>query len=120
MQRKRIPKRQRQLLNPPSRLRLPRRRRKPHPRLRPDVPRLCSNPMTEYTERLLSDSPRKEGMERVRVVWLIVIPLVAILSQVYVPRFIHFLAYLELPLLITVHFALSRGGPISAVFYGMA
>ena len=55
--------------------------------------------MTEYTERLLSDSPRKEGTERVRVVWLIVIPLVAILSQVYVPRFIHFLAYLELPLL---------------------
>jgi rod shape-determining protein MreD len=76
--------------------------------------------MTEYTERLLSDSPRKEGTERLRVVWLIVIPLVAILSQVYVPRFIHFLAYLELPLLITVHFALSRGGPISAVFYGMA
>jgi rod shape-determining protein MreD len=48
-----------------------------------------------------------------------VIPLIAVLSQVYVPRFIPFLAYLELPLLITVHFALSRGGPIPALFYGM-
>jgi rod shape-determining protein MreD len=48
-----------------------------------------------------------------------VVPLLAVLSQVYVPRFIPFLAYLELPLLITVHFALSRGKPISALFYGM-
>ena len=76
--------------------------------------------MTEYTERLLSDSPRKHTGQRFRAVWLVVIPLVAILSQVYVPRFVQFLAYLELPLLITVHFALSRGGPISAVLYGMA
>src|SRR5579863_7934649 len=76
--------------------------------------------MTEYTERLLADSPRKDTSDRFRIVWLVVIPLIAVLSQVYVPRFVPFLAYLELPLLITVHFALSRGGPISAVLYGMA
>jgi len=75
--------------------------------------------MTEYTEHLLRESPRKESDNRLRLVWLVVIPLFAVLSQVYVPRFVPFLAYLELPLLITVHFALSRGGPISALFYGM-
>src|SRR6202047_69903 len=76
--------------------------------------------MTEYTERLLSETPRKSTPDRYRLVWLVVIPLIAVLSQVYVPRFVSFLAYLELPLLVTVHFALSRGGPISALLYGMA
>ncbi len=79
--------------------------------------------MTEYTEqmteRLLSDAPRKDSSDRFRIVWLVVIPLVAVLSQVYVPRFVPFLAYLELPLLITVHFALTTGGPIGALTYGM-
>ncbi len=75
--------------------------------------------MTEYTERLLAETPRKDTADRFRLVWLVVVPLIAVLSQVYVPRFIPFLAYLELPLLITVHFALSRGGPIPALFYGM-
>jgi rod shape-determining protein MreD len=75
--------------------------------------------MTEYTENLLRESPRKDTASRFRFVWLVAIPLVAVLSQVYVPRFIPFLAYLELPLLITVHFALSSRGPIPALFYGM-
>ncbi len=65
-------------------------------------------------------STRKETADRLRFVWLIVIPLIAILFQVYVPRFIGFLPYLELPLLITVHFALSRRSPIPSVFYGMS
>lgn len=75
--------------------------------------------MTEYTERLLTETPRKDAADRFRFVWLLIIPLIAVLSQVYVPRFIPFLSHLELPLLITVHFALSRGGPIPALFYGM-
>jgi rod shape-determining protein MreD len=75
--------------------------------------------MSEFTERLLT-SPRKDANDRFRLIWLIIIPLVAILSQVYVPRYISFLSYLELPLLITVHFALARRGPMAAVFYGMS
>jgi rod shape-determining protein MreD len=75
--------------------------------------------MTEYTEHLLRDAPRKDAASRFRLIWLVIVPLLAILSQVYLPRFVPFLTYLELPLLITVHFALSRGGPISALFYGM-
>src|SRR5229473_1448417 len=76
--------------------------------------------MSEFTERLLTNSPRKDANERFRIIWLIIVPLIAILFQVYIPRYISFLSYLELPLLITVHFALSRRGPIGAVFYGMA
>lgn len=76
--------------------------------------------MSEFTERLLARSRRNNKTERMRIVWLITIPLVAILSQVYVPRFVPFLAYLELPLLITVHFALSERAQIPAVFYGMS
>ena len=50
----------------------------------------------------------------------VIIPLVAVLSQVYVPRFIPFLAYLEVATAHHhVHFALSSGGPIPALFYGM-
>jgi rod shape-determining protein MreD len=78
--------------------------------------------MTEYSERLLTNSPRRGAADRLRFVWLVVIPLIAILFQVYVPRFraFQFLAYLELPLLLTVHFALSRGGPIAGLLYGMS
>jgi len=76
--------------------------------------------MTEYTERLLDRPSDKDKSSPFRNVWLIVIPLIAILFQVYVPRFVSFLSYLELPLLVTVHFALGRRSPIAAVFYGMS
>jgi rod shape-determining protein MreD len=75
--------------------------------------------MTEFTERLLAGPHRKGAPQRVRLVWLLTIPLIAILFQVYVPRHIQFLGYLEVPLLITVHFALGARGPIPAVLYGM-
>jgi rod shape-determining protein MreD len=75
--------------------------------------------MTEYTEHLIK-APRRDATDKARYVWLVIVPLIAILSQVYIPRFVSFLAYLELPLLVTVHYALSRGGPISSLLYGMA
>ena len=62
--------------------------------------------MNEFSERLLPDARKDKASFRPLI--LIVVPLVAILFQVYVPRFLQFLSYLELPLLITVHFALSR------------
>lgn len=76
--------------------------------------------MNEYSERLLSDVPRRRKGARMQPLGLILVPLAAILFQVYVPRFIQALTYLELPLLITVHFALSRRSPIGALFYGAA
>lgn len=49
---------------------------------------------------------------------MVFIPLAAILFQVYVPRFLTFLAYLELPLLVTVYFSLMRRSPIAGVLFG--
>lgn len=46
------------------------------------------------------------------------IPLAAILFQVYVPRFVPALAYLDVPLLVTVYFSLVRRSPIAGVWYG--
>jgi rod shape-determining protein MreD len=74
--------------------------------------------MNEFSERILADVPRMERIVRLRALWLIAVPLIAILFQVYVPRFISFLSNLELPLLVTLYFALVRRGPISALFYG--
>jgi len=51
---------------------------------------------------------------------LVGIPLAAILFQVYVPRFFTYLSYLELPLLVTVYFALLSRSPIAGVCFGMA
>jgi len=75
--------------------------------------------MNEFTERLLSTTPRKKS-SRLGTISLIVVPLTAILFQVYVPRFVSTLSYLELPLLVTVHFALSGRLPIPSVLYGAA
>lgn len=74
--------------------------------------------MSEYSERLLVDAPRKSKVQRLRLIWLLLIPLFAILFQAYFARFFHWLSYLDLPLLITVHFALSIRRPIPALAYG--
>ena len=47
------------------------------------------------------------------------VPLAAILFQVYIPRFVPDLAYLELPLLVTVYFSLARRSPVAGVLFGM-
>jgi len=49
---------------------------------------------------------------------LFIVPLAAILFQVYIPLFFQFLAYLELPLIVTVYFALMRRSPIGGLFVG--
>jgi rod shape-determining protein MreD len=46
------------------------------------------------------------------------IAVAAILFRVYVPRWISYLAYLELPLLVTVYFSLMRRSPVAGVGYG--
>jgi len=76
--------------------------------------------MNEFSERLLTRSARKDKTSWLGVVSLILVPLGAILFQVYVPRFIWAVSYLELPLLVTVHFALSGRSPIPSVLYGAA
>jgi rod shape-determining protein MreD len=61
---------------------------------------------------------RKSTASKFNRVIVVAVPMAAILFQVYVPRFLTYLAYLELPLLVTVHFALTRRSPVAGVVYG--
>jgi len=66
-----------------------------------------------------SDSTRKNRASKFKWISIVGIPLAAILFQVYVPRFFTTLAYLEMPLLVTVYFSLMRRSPPSGVLFGM-
>lgn len=72
--------------------------------------------MTEFVERL--EGRRKSRISKFRPAAIILIPLAAILFQVYVPRFLEFLSYLDPPLLVTVYFSLMQRQPVTAVFLG--
>ena len=62
---------------------------------------------------------RKNRVSRFNWISIVGIPLAAILFQVYVPRFLTYLSYLELPLLVTVYFSLARRSPVAGVLFGM-
>ena len=80
--------------------------------------------MSEYTsDSMLIDSAsvaRRRAKKGLRPVWMLLVPLVAILFQVYVPRFVQFLGFLELPLLVTVYYGLMNRSPIPGLLYGCA
>ena len=61
---------------------------------------------------------RKDRVSKFNWISILGIPLAAILFQVYVPRFIIYLSYLEVPLLVTVYFSLARRSPVVGVFFG--
>jgi rod shape-determining protein MreD len=61
---------------------------------------------------------RKNRVSKFNWMSILGIPLAAILFQVYVPRFVSYLSYLELPLLVTVYFSLARRSPVAGVFFG--
>ncbi len=74
--------------------------------------------MNESGDRILVGSQR-EQVSRFRARVLLFVPLAAILFQFLVPRFFDFLGYLELPLLVTIYFALMRRSQIGGLFIGM-
>ena len=76
--------------------------------------------MSQVSDRLLIGNVRETRVAHFRRWGLIVIPLAAILFQVYIPLFFQFLAYLELPLLVTVYFALMRRDQVGGIFIGAA
>jgi rod shape-determining protein MreD len=76
--------------------------------------------MTDYSERLLAQVPRRSRTFRFRPAGFVLVPVLAILFQVYLPRFFRLFGYLELPLLVTVYFALMRRKPISGLLLGAA
>jgi rod shape-determining protein MreD len=76
--------------------------------------------MTEYSEPIIRPFSRSRQENRWWPVLLAAASVAAILFQVYVPMFFSYLAYLELPLLATVHFALVRRSPVAGLLYGAA
>jgi rod shape-determining protein MreD len=64
------------------------------------------------------EAGRKKKIARFRWLVIVAISIGAILFQIYIPRFLTYLAYLELPLLVTVYFSLMRRSPVAGVFFG--
>ena len=69
-------------------------------------------------DRILLGSQRESRISKFRLWVLFVVPLIAILFQVYVPLFFQFLAYLDMPLLVTVYFALMRRSAVQGTLIG--
>lgn len=69
-------------------------------------------------EHSLLYSQRETQISRFKAWVLLLVPLAAILFQVYIPLFFQFLAYLELPLIVVVYFALMRRSPIGGLLVG--
>jgi len=76
--------------------------------------------VTEFSEQYHEPLRFKERTGWVNTAVIIGISLLAILFRVYVSRFIPYLQYLELPLLVTVYFALMWRSPIAGLFFGAA
>ncbi len=77
--------------------------------------------MSDLTEsRLLLTNARESRVARFGKWGVILVPVAAILFQVYIPLFFRFLSYLELPLLVTIYFALMRRDQLTGIFTGAA
>jgi hypothetical protein len=71
----------------------------------------------EYREEF-SEASLKSHTVTYKALTVAAIALGAILFRVYVPRWISYLSYLQLPLLATVYFSLMRRSPVAGVLYG--
>jgi rod shape-determining protein MreD len=74
--------------------------------------------MSYSDDRVLLGSQRESRISRFRAWVFLVVPLAAILFQVYIPLFFKFLGFLDLPLLVTVYFALMRRSQIAGLAVG--
>ncbi len=75
--------------------------------------------MTGFSEEY-REPIRKERSSVFNVAVIVGISLLAILFRVYVSRFVPYLQYLELPLLVTVYFSLMWRSPIAGLLFGAA
>jgi rod shape-determining protein MreD len=74
-----------------------------------------------YSEsRILLSSQREGQVSRFRAWVFLVVPLAAILFQVYVPLFFPFLGFLDMPLLVVIYFALVRRRQVGGLVIGAA
>jgi rod shape-determining protein MreD len=70
-------------------------------------------------DRVLLDTERESRISHFRAWVLILIPLLAILFQLYVPLLLPFMGFLEIPLLITIYFGIMRRSQVGGLFTGM-
>ena len=71
-----------------------------------------------YSQDHIAEAPLRSGSSKYRIPVIAGVALGAILFQLYVPRMIRLLDYLELPLLVTLYFPLMRRSPFSGMFMG--
>jgi rod shape-determining protein MreD len=74
--------------------------------------------MSYYGDRILLSTQREGQISRFRPWVMVLVPLAAILFQVYVPMFFEFLKFLEMPLLVVIYFAVMRRNQISGLAIG--
>ena len=76
--------------------------------------------MTYSGERILLSSERESRVSRYRFWVMLVIPLSALLFQIYVPLFFRFMSFLDLPLLVVIYLAVMRRNQVSGCLMGAA
>jgi rod shape-determining protein MreD len=77
--------------------------------------------MGSYAGRILVDDARQVRRARYPLWVFFVVPLVALLIQIYLPLFqtLRFMAKIDLPLLVTIYFALMRRSQIRGLTIGL-
>jgi rod shape-determining protein MreD len=74
--------------------------------------------MNEYSDSIpFGGRSKKKGL-RLRPWVMLVFPIAAILFQVFVPLYLSLFSYLELPLLVTIYFAMTRRSQVAGIFIG--
>src|SRR5260370_17146079 len=68
--------------------------------------------------RMMLGSESESRISRLRFWVLLVVPLIAVPFNFYIPQFFHFLGFLDLPLLVTVYFAVMKRSQIAGTFIG--
>jgi len=78
--------------------------------------------MAYSNERILVDDARQVRRTKYPLWAFFVVPLLALIIQIYLPQFqtLKFISNIELPLLVTIYFALMRRSQIRGLFIGMA
>ncbi|MEO8594941.1 MAG: rod shape-determining protein MreD [Candidatus Solibacter sp.] len=74
--------------------------------------------MTYSGERILLSNQREGQISRFRKWVFLVVPLLAVLFQAYVPTFFNKLNFLEMPFLVVLYFAIMRRNQISGLTVG--
>lgn len=73
---------------------------------------------SDFTESNFLDGRRRKSQSSFRPIVFFLIPLLSVLLDVFLPRFIERSRILEFPLLVTIYFALMKRQPIAGVAIG--